>query len=74
VGVLAAVPDWREMLGGDDHPTGQAQAGTISAEPTPSTGPSASAGLSAKPAVSTIDLVVRDPKPEGDPTDLRTSR
>lgn len=61
VGVLAAVPEWRDMLAGDDHPAGQAQAG--SALVAPSRSSPAGSGLNA------IDLVVRDPELRGDPND-----
>ncbi|WP_041841072.1 hypothetical protein [Actinoplanes friuliensis] len=65
VGVLAAVPDWRDMLTGDDTPAAPAPVRTISAVPVPS----ASLG----PGLEAIDLVVRDPAPDGDPADVDTT-
>ncbi|WP_133877764.1 hypothetical protein [Paractinoplanes brasiliensis] len=63
IGVLAAVPDWRDMLAGDEPaaapPATSAAAPTSSAAPRP-TGP------------RVIDLVVRDSELNGDPNDVNT--
>jgi hypothetical protein len=58
VGVLAAVPDWRDMLSGEEPPPA-AQA--LLPEPS-STYPTDTS------AVSALDLVVRDPGKTGDRT------
>ncbi|MET8150177.1 hypothetical protein ACIBSW_24210 [Actinoplanes sp. NPDC049668] len=63
VGVLAAVPDWREMVAGDD-PAPAAGAAISPASAIPSLIPSDG------PALSAIDLVVRDPQKTGEPDDL----
>jgi hypothetical protein len=63
VGVLAAVPDWRDMLTGDDPAADVAGPGTATAAPPVST-PSSNG-----PALSAIDLVARDPRRVGEPSD-----
>jgi hypothetical protein len=60
VGVLAAVPDWRDMLSGEEPPPA-AQA----LRP----GPSSTYPIDTS-AVSALDLVVRDPGSTGDPDDV----
>ncbi|WP_139128606.1 hypothetical protein [Micromonospora humi] len=67
VGVLAAVPDWREMLSEAPDPTGAPPTAEGSADPSLSVGstePSASSPDT--PGLAFIDLVVRDPERTGD--------
>jgi len=61
VAVLAAVPDWRDMLSGEEPPPAAAQA--LRPEPS-STYPTDTS------AVSALDLVVHDPRNTGDPDDF----
>lgn len=66
IGVLAAVPDWRDMLAGDEP---------VAAPPPATSAAAAAASASAAPGPTgprVIDLVVRDPELTGDPNDVET--